>query len=107
MRPARVRLTPVVQIPMSLQILLMSPAELLVGGYFSIKLLGMGAVFGFASSVMLQPLVLGIGKYIMRRTALLQKMRDQRGTQLGEALAAIRMLKFNAWEDAMSRRILR
>jgi ABC-type multidrug transport system fused ATPase/permease subunit len=95
------------EIPMSLQILLMSPAELLVGGYFSIKLLGTGALLGFASSLMLQPLVLAIGKYIMRRTTQLQKKRDERGAMLGEALSAMRMLKFNAWEDAMSRRILR
>lgn len=84
----------------------MAPIELITGGTFVIKLLGWGALLGFAVSLLIQPLIFLVGKAMVRFEAQQQAVRDRKVTLLNEIFAAIRMVKFNAWEHKMSDRLL-
>lgn len=95
------------ELPMAIMLLSLSPAELITGGYFAISLLGHGAILGFLCSFAVQPLMLFVGKYMMAAESRLQEQRDRRATLLNEALGSMRMLKFQAWESQVSRRVLK
>lgn len=83
----------------------MAPIELIVGSFFVIKLLGWGAVIGLLASILLQPLILALGKMLAMYEDLQQSTRDRKVTLLNEILAAIRMIKYNAWEKQTSEKV--
>jgi ABC-type multidrug transport system fused ATPase/permease subunit len=83
----------------------MAPAEILLGGFFSIKLLGWGAVIGLSASILLQPIIFYLGKLEASYSSTQQSTRDRKTSLLNEVLQAIRMIKFNAWESQTSARV--
>lgn len=83
----------------------MAPVEILIGGFFAIKLLGTGAVVGLIASLLMQPLLLYLGKVEAKNNALQQSTRDKKTSLINEVLTAIRMIKFNAWEPQTTARV--
>ncbi|PWN42269.1 P-loop containing nucleoside triphosphate hydrolase protein, partial [Ceraceosorus guamensis] len=94
------------QMPFNFLLVIVSPAELLVGGSFAIQLLGWAAVVGFGVSLAAQPLLMLVGKIMVRATTGLQAAKDDRNGLVNEAIKAIRMLKLNAWEGLLAERVL-
>ncbi|CEH12058.1 Multidrug resistance-associated protein/mitoxantrone resistance protein, ABC superfamily [Ceraceosorus bombacis] len=94
------------QMPFNFLMVIVSPAELLVGGSFAIQLLGWAAVVGFGVSLAVQPLLMLVGKIMVRATTGLQAAKDDRNGLVNEAIKAIRMLKLNAWEGLLAERVL-
>ncbi len=82
------------------------PFEIFVGFYYVFQLLGIGALIGLATTMLLAPVIHLIGKLNARYNDNLMKARDRRVTFLNEAIEAIRMIKFSAWEARIMDRIM-
>uniref|UniRef100_V5EQW6 Multidrug resistance-associated protein n=2 Tax=Kalmanozyma brasiliensis (strain GHG001) TaxID=1365824 RepID=V5EQW6_KALBG len=85
---------------------LMGPLEVLVGGYSAYVLIGNGALIGLLVAAICQPVAFIVGKFTKRIDERLQKTRDRRVSLLSEAIRAIRMIKYEAWEDEMAAKIM-
>ncbi len=85
---------------------IMGPLEVFIGGYAAYLLLGNGALIGLLVAAVLQPIAVLIGRVTKRIDQELQKSRDKRVSLLSEAIRAIRMIKYEAWEDAMMDKIM-
>ena len=85
---------------------LMGPLEVLVGGYSAYVLMGNGALIGLAVAALMQPIAFVIGKVTKQIDEKLQKTRDRRVMLLSEAIRAIRMIKYEAWEDEIGAKIM-
>lgn len=85
---------------------IMGPLEVLVGGYSAYYLLGNGALIGLAVAALMQPIAFVLGKVTARIDERLQKTRDRRVMLLSEAIRAIRMIKYEAWEDEIGAKIM-
>lgn len=86
---------------------IMGPLEVFIGGYSAYILLGNGALIGLLVAALMQPIAFLIGRITERIDEKLQKSRDKRVALLSETIRAIRMIKYEAWEDAMAGRIMR
>ncbi|KAH8825289.1 multidrug resistance-associated ABC transporter [Flagelloscypha sp. PMI_526] len=87
-------------------ILIDTPIELLVGGYFLVQLLGVSAVYGFAVMAIFMPINQWAGKLGIRTQDSLMQTRDTRVALMNEILGSIRMLKFMAWERSFENKVL-
>ncbi|GAC97647.1 ABC transporter [Pseudozyma hubeiensis SY62] len=85
---------------------IMGPLEVFVGGYSAYYLLGNGALIGLAVAAIMQPIALVLGKVTKRIDERLQMTRDRRVMLLSEAIRAIRMVKYEAWEDEIGEKIM-
>lgn len=85
---------------------LMGPLEIFIGGYTAYLLLGNGALVGLLVAALLQPIVIYIGNLTEKFDQNLQEARDRRLMLLSEAIRAIRMVKYEAWEDEMAAKVL-
>ncbi|GAK68224.1 multidrug resistance-associated ABC transporter [Moesziomyces antarcticus] len=85
---------------------IMGPLEVFVGGWSAYYLLGNGALMGLLVAALMQPIAILIGRITERIDDKLQKSRDKRVMLLSEAIRAIRMIKYEAWEDDMAARIM-
>lgn len=85
---------------------IMGPLEVLAGGYSSYYLLGNGALIGLAVAALLQPIALYLGHITKNIDEKLQQSRDKRVSLLSEAIKAIRIVKYEAWEDEMAAKIM-
>lgn len=95
----------VVAIAFHLFALFTSPLELLVGGYFAYRVLGVSALVGLASTVLLMPLIGVLSHRFAQANEKLMGTRDQRMGQLNEVFTGIRMIKSQAWERRFDARI--
>lgn len=73
--------------------LVMFPCELLIGGTFIYKILGISALVGIAVSIVTAPLTSWVAKQQGGIQKKLQVARDKRVSVLNEAFGAIRMIK--------------
>ncbi|SNX87219.1 related to YBT1 - Vacuolar, ABC protein transporting bile acids [Melanopsichium pennsylvanicum] len=85
---------------------LMGPLEVIVGGYSAYLLLGNGALIGLVVAALMQPIAFWVGKVTKKIDERLQSTRDRRVSLLSEAIRAIRMVKYEAWEDEMAAKIM-
>ncbi|KDN44924.1 P-loop containing nucleoside triphosphate hydrolase protein [Tilletiaria anomala UBC 951] len=83
-----------------------APIEIIVGFSFVFFLLGWGAAVGLVSCLLLVPVIHLLAKLDSKFQDRLMKTRDQRVTFLNEAIEAIRMIKFSAWETKVMDRIM-
>ncbi|KAJ9107494.1 hypothetical protein QFC21_000949 [Naganishia friedmannii] len=81
------------------------PIEILVGGLFLYQLVGISALYGLLASLLTVPLNHFASKVVVTTQDNLMKSRDERTALMNEALGAIRMLKFMAWERKFEGRI--
>ncbi|WFD33099.1 hypothetical protein MSPP1_004156 [Malassezia sp. CBS 17886] len=81
------------------------PFELLVGGYFAYRILGVSAVYGLSSTLLLVPLIAFVSRYFARATERLMAARDRRLGLLNECFLGIRMIKSQAWEARFRDRV--
>jgi ABC-type multidrug transport system fused ATPase/permease subunit len=82
-----------------------APIEILVGGLFLYRLVGISAVYGLLASLITLPLNQFASKYVVHTQEQLMKARDKRTSLMNEVLGAIRMLKFMAWERKYEARV--
>lgn len=82
-----------------------APIEILVGGLFLYRLVGISAVYGLLASLITLPLNQFASKYVVQTQEHLMKARDKRTSLMNEILGAIRMLKFMAWERKYEARV--
>ncbi|TKY88523.1 hypothetical protein EX895_002511 [Sporisorium graminicola] len=85
---------------------IMGPLEVFIGGYSAYLLMGKGALIGLAAAAIMQPIAFAVGKITKRIDERLQKARDRRVMLLSEAIRAIRMVKYEAWEDEIGAKIM-
>lgn len=85
---------------------IMGPLEVIIGGYSAYVLMGKGAIIGLAAAALMQPIAFVVGKITKRIDEKLQKARDRRVMLLSEAIRAIRMVKYEAWEDEIGAKIM-
>lgn len=83
------------------------PCELLVGGTFIYKLLGISALIGISVSIITAPITSYVAKQKGGIQKKLQVQRDKRVSILNESFAAIRMIKFAAWEQKIQDKVLK
>lgn len=86
--------------------LVLFPFELLIGGSFIYSILGNAALVGILASILLAPVTSWIASRQGGVQKKLQKARDIRVSVLNEAFAAIRMIKFAAWENKIQDKVL-
>ncbi|CBQ73454.1 related to YBT1-Vacuolar, ABC protein transporting bile acids [Sporisorium reilianum SRZ2] len=85
---------------------IMGPLEVIIGGYSAYALMGKGALIGLAAAAIMQPIAFVVGKITKTIDEKLQKARDRRVMLLSEAIRAIRMVKYEAWEDEIGDKIM-
>ncbi|KAJ1018442.1 hypothetical protein NDA18_006596 [Ustilago nuda] len=83
---------------------IMGPLEVFVGGYGAYYLLGNGALVGLLVAALMQPIAILIGRVTEKIDTNLQASRDTRVSLLSEA---IRLIKYNAYEDSITAQIMR
>ncbi|EJC97742.1 multidrug resistance-associated ABC transporter [Fomitiporia mediterranea MF3/22] len=83
------------------------PIEIAVGTAFLYQLMGVSCFFGLAVTCLFLPMNNYTGKFVVRIQENLMRTRDERVSLMNEALGAIRMLKFMAWERSFEARILK
>lgn len=83
------------------------PFELLIGGTFIYSILGVSALVGISISIITSPLTAYIAKRQGGIQSSLQVARDKRVSVLNEAFAAIRMVKFAAWEGKIMEKVMK
>ncbi|WFD08241.1 hypothetical protein MVES1_003613 [Malassezia vespertilionis] len=81
------------------------PFELLVGGYFAYRVLGIAAVIGLLATIALLPLIHFVSREFARTNERLMSARDRRMGLLNECFLGIRMIKSQAWEQRFDERI--
>ena len=81
-----------------LTMLINIPFELAFGGYFAYRVLGISAIVGLASTLVLVPLITLVSRRFARTNERLMATRDQRMGLLNECFLGIRMIKSQAWE---------
>ncbi|KAJ1579072.1 hypothetical protein NDA12_003983 [Ustilago hordei] len=86
---------------------IMGPLEVFVGGYGAYYLLGNGALVGLLVAALMQPIAILIGRVTEKIDTNLQASRDTRVSLLSEAIRAIRLIKYNAYEDSIAAQIMR
>lgn len=82
-----------------------TPLELLLGGYFAYRVIGISAVAGLGTTVMLMPFIGLLSRAFARANELLMSARDSRMGLLNEVFLGIRMIKSQAWEDTFQTRV--
>ncbi|KAJ1026937.1 hypothetical protein NDA16_002230 [Ustilago loliicola] len=85
---------------------IMGPLEVFVGGYGAYYLLGNGALIGLLVAALMQPIAFLIGRLTEKIDTNLQTVRDTRVSLLSEAIRAIRLIKYNAYEDSIAAQIM-
>lgn len=81
------------------------PFELALGGYFAYRILGVSAIVGLASTLILIPLISIVSKRFSHANEQLMAARDKRMGLLNECFLGIRMIKSQAWERRFDERI--
>ncbi|WFC94747.1 hypothetical protein MBRA1_001381 [Malassezia brasiliensis] len=89
-----------------LTMLINIPFELAFGGYFAYRVLGVSALVGLASTLVLVPLITLVSRRFARTNERLMAARDQRMGLLNECFLGIRMIKSQAWERRFGAHIL-
>lgn len=84
---------------------LTTPCELLLGGYFAYRVLGVSALVGLGTTVVLMPLIGSLSKAYSRANERLMSVRDRRMSLLNECFFGIRMIKAQAWEPIFDSKI--
>ena len=84
-----------------------APFELVLGGYFAYRMIGVSALVGLLSSALLAPAITAISRVYERANNRLMQARDRRISLLSECLLAIRMIKSQAWEGHFFQRVMR
>ncbi|WFD28377.1 hypothetical protein MNAN1_003387 [Malassezia nana] len=84
---------------------LTTPCELLLGGYFAYRVLGISALVGLGATIVLMPLIGSLSKAYSRANERLMSVRDRRMGLLNECFFGIRMIKAQAWEPMFDRKI--
>ncbi|WFD24320.1 hypothetical protein MEQU1_003019 [Malassezia equina] len=84
---------------------LTTPCELLLGGYFAYRVLGVSALVGLGTTVLLMPLIGSLSKAYSRANERLMSVRDRRMSLLNECFFGIRMIKAQAWEPMFDSKI--
>ena len=85
--------------------LLTSPLELILGGYFLYRVLGISALIGLSTSIFIMPLVVLLCRALHTSNARLMGARDKRMSLLSECFLGIRMIKAQAWESVFDERV--
>lgn len=85
--------------------LLTSPLELILGGYFLYRVLGISALIGLSTSILIMPLVGLLSRALRASNSRLMDARDKRMSLLSECFLGIRMIKAQAWESIFDERI--
>jgi len=85
--------------------LLTSPLELILGGYFLYRVLGISALIGLSTSIFIIPLVVLLCRALRTSNARLMDARDKRMSLLSECFLGIRMIKAQAWESVFDERV--
>lgn len=85
--------------------LLTSPLELILGGYFLYRVLGISALIGLSTSIFIIPLVALLCRALRTSNARLMDARDKRMSLLSECFLGIRMIKAQAWESIFDERV--
>ena len=85
--------------------LLTSPLELILGGYFLYRVLGISALIGLSTSIFIIPLVVLLCRALRTSNARLMDTRDKRMSLLSECFLGIRMIKAQAWESIFDERV--
>ena len=85
--------------------LLTSPLELILGGYFLYRVLGISALIGLSTSIFIIPLVVLLCRALRTSNARLMDARDKRMSLLSECFLGIRMIKAQAWESIFDERV--
>ena len=75
-----------------------TPLELCVGGYFAYRVLGISAIVGLGTSVLLMPVIGLLSRHFRLANEKLMASRDKRMALLNECFLGIRMIKSQAWE---------
>ncbi|KAH8793678.1 multidrug resistance-associated ABC transporter [Flagelloscypha sp. PMI_526] len=94
------------QLPIQLFLFVCLPVELVFGGWFLVKLMGVSAVVGFVVMMIFMPINRKAGKLGLETQKHLMKARDTRVSLMNEVLGSIRMLKFMAWERTFEDKVL-
>lgn len=81
------------------------PFRLLIGIWALYRLLGVSALFGFATAVVLVPLSSKISTSISGLVKKNMKIRDERLKLTSEILQSIKSIKLYAWEQPMLKRL--
>lgn len=81
------------------------PFELLVGGYFAYRVLGVSALVGLGATLVLLPLIAVLSRRFTRTNERLMSARDARMGLLNECFLGIRMVKAHAWERLFDARL--
>lgn len=89
-----------------LTMLINIPFELAFGGYFAYRVLGISAIVGLASTLVLVPLITLVSRRFARTNERLMATRDQRMGLLNECFLGIRMIKSQAWERRFGAAVL-
>ena len=84
-----------------------APLELAIATTFLYKLLGWSAFVGVVPALILMPMQQRFTMMSFANNKELLKARDKRITALNELITSIRFIKFFAWEQGWSERILR
>ncbi|SHO79456.1 Similar to S.cerevisiae protein YBT1 (Transporter of the ATP-binding cassette (ABC) family) [Malassezia sympodialis ATCC 42132] len=84
---------------------LTTPCELLLGGYFAYRVLGISALVGLGTTVVLMPLIGSLSRAYSRANERLMSVRDRRMGLLNECFFGIRMIKAQAWEPMFDGKI--
>ena len=85
--------------------LLTSPLELILGGYFLYRVLGISALIGLSTSIFIMPLVVLLCRALHTSNVRLMGARDKRMSLLSECFLGIRMIKAQAWESVFDERV--
>ncbi|TFK86901.1 ATP-binding cassette transporter [Polyporus arcularius HHB13444] len=82
-----------------------APLEILIATIYLYRLLGVSCFFGLGVILLSLPINHFAGSVVVGTQTNLMKARDERVSLMNEVLAAIRMLKFMAWERSFERRV--
>ncbi|KAI5478748.1 ATP-binding cassette transporter [Pseudohyphozyma bogoriensis] len=83
-----------------------APAEILIGTYFLHHLLGYAAFLGISVAIVFLPINHYTSKAFASVQDRLMSSRDKRVSLMNEVLQSIRMIKYFAWEDPFTERIM-
>lgn len=82
-----------------------TPLELVVGGYFAYRVLGISALVGLSTTILLMPFIGLLSGLFGRTNERLMTVRDKRMGLLNECFSGIRMIKSQAWESVFQERV--
>lgn len=87
-------------------VLIEAPVQLGVGIYFLYTLLGWSAILGLSTMIITIPINHYNSNLFLSTQEKVMKARDKRVSLMNEVLQGIRQIKFFAWEENWSKRIL-